>query len=172
MTSSANKFFKYCPRCGKRYGGRQQPGVLVCRSCGFHFFQNSKPTVSAFFTDRRGRIMLVKRAINPKKGWWDTPGGFLEEGEEPIRGLRREMKEELGVTIGNTRFLGMYLDVYRQQYSARTLNIIYLASITGGKIRPMDDVAGIGWFSPKEIPWRRLGFQWMRPALRDWMRRR
>lgn len=172
MSYSANKFFKFCPHCGQTYHGQRRPGVLACAKCRFQFYQNSKPTVSAFFEDKRGRIMLVKRAINPKKGWWDAPGGFLNEGEEPGRGLRREIREELGVTISRVRFLGIYMDVYRHGFDTHTLNIIYLAKIVAGRIRPMDDVGGFCWFSSRQIPWQELAFRWMRPALEDWIKRR
>jgi len=114
--------------------------------------------------------MLVKRAINPKKGWWDAPGGFLENGEDPVRGLRREMKEELGVSITDVDFLGVYMDTYLHGYKAATLNIIYQAHIGSGAIKPMDDISGFRWFAPRAIPWRRLAFRWLTPALRDWVR--
>lgn len=169
MSSSADTFFRFCPHCGRRYHGRQRPGVLACSTCGFQFYQNSKPTASVFFEDGQGRILLVRRAVNPKKGWWDSPGGFLENGEDPLRGLRREMREELGVPVMKPRFLGIYMDTYVHGYRASTLNIIYVARIGRGTLKPMDDVDECRWFIARQIPWRRLAFRWLTPALQDWM---
>lgn len=102
--------YKFCPVCAghlkyKFCHGRKR---LVCSKCQFVFYQNSKPTVSALIT-KGSKILLTKRAIKPKPGYWDTLGGFLEEGEELIKGLKREMKEELGIEIFKIRFLGIYL---------------------------------------------------------------
>ena len=131
---------------------------LVCSQCDFVFYQNSKPTVSAFIVNKKGQILLVKRGIKPKFGLWDAPGGFLENGEEPVKGLKREMKEELGVSIKNTKFLGIYVDSYFERYSIKTLNVIYQTEIASGTLKPMDDVSELKWFSKKEIPWKKAAF--------------
>lgn len=114
--------------------------------------------------------MLVKRGINPRKGYWDTPGGFLEEWETPEVGARRELKEELGVTLKNVKLLGVYLDAYVEHYRAATMNIVYVAEIASGRIKPQDDVAGYRWFRPVQLPWKRLAFPWIRQALKDYLR--
>jgi len=166
-------YFKYCPRCSGKLLIKKQEGVkrLVCKKCNFVFYQNSKPTASAFFTNQKGQIMLVKRNIKPKFGYWDAPGGFLEEGEDPIVGLKREMKEELGVSIHNIKYLGVYIDWYECGYNMSTLNIIYSAMIKFGEPRPMSDVGEIKWFDKGKIPWPKLAFpRWMRPALKDWIK--
>lgn len=172
MKYSANNFFKFCPRCGEAYRRQNRKGILACAHCKFQFFQNSKPTASALFEDRFGRVLLVKRAVDPKKGWWDTPGGFLDDGESPIAGLRREIKEELGVTLADIRFFGMYIDIYRYGYDVYTLNVVYLAKINSGRLVAKDDVSAYRWFAPKDIPTKQLGFPWLKPALKDWIRSR
>ena len=93
--------YKYCPVCAGRLINKPSAklGHLTCRQCGFIFYQNSKPTSSAFIINSLGQVLLAKRAINPKKGYWDSPGGFLENGEAPLAGLNREIKEELGVRL-------------------------------------------------------------------------
>lgn len=163
----AKQYFKYCPVCSNKFRKVTHNRVkrLVCSKCSYIFYQNSKPTVSAFIINKMGQILLVKRAINPKKGLWDTPGGFLEDGEEPIRGLRREMKEELGVLLKKIKFLGIYIDTYCEGYEMTTLNILYQAEIASGKLRPMDDVGALKWFGKKDIPWKRSAFRWMKRAL-------
>ncbi|MDD5039678.1 MAG: NUDIX hydrolase [Patescibacteria group bacterium] len=169
MSTTSKGYYKYCPVCSKRLGIRRDGGLprLACKKCGFIFYQNSKPTASAFITDRRGRILLVKRAINPKRDWWDAAGGFLEDGEHPLKGVQRELREELGVRLKNISPLGIYMDTYRNHYTVSVLNIIYRAEIASGTMRPMDDVSEARWFRTTEIPWSRLAFRWMKPAMRD-----
>ncbi|MFH1207445.1 MAG: NUDIX domain-containing protein [Patescibacteria group bacterium] len=167
MNYSANAYFKFCPHCGAKYSRFQKKGMLRCSRCRYDFYQNSKPTVSVFLEDVQNRILLVKRAVNPKKGWWDSPGGFLEDGEEPRRGLFREIKEELGITLKEVRLLGVYMDTYRHGYDLNTLNLIYLAKIRSGALKPMDDINGYRWFRKNSIPWSRLSFRWLTKALRD-----
>lgn len=109
----------------------------------------------------------MRRAINPQKGCWDAPGGFLEEWETPEAGVRRELREELGVRLKRLRLLGVYMDSYRQRYTAATLNVIYLAEIAGGRLAPADDVAGYRWFALNRVPASRLAFPWIRRAIED-----
>lgn len=173
MKINSLKYFKYCPRCGGKLVIKKEEKAqrLVCKECNFVFYQNSKPTASALITNNKGQVLLVKRGIKPKFGYWDLPGGFLEEGEDPIQGLKREIKEELGVEINDIKYLGIYMDWYECGYNMSTLNIIYLTKIKFGKIRPMSDVGGIQWFDNSKIPWTKLAFpRWMRPALKDWLK--
>jgi ADP-ribose pyrophosphatase YjhB (NUDIX family) len=166
-------FFKFCPVCGIRLDLMKMHGqpVLKCPDCNFIFFQNSKPTASAFITNSKGLLLLVKRAIQPKKNWWDMPGGFLEEGEDPLSGVKREIKEELGVKLKQIQLRGIYMDSYAHGYNMYTLNIIYTARIAAGTIKAMDDVGSTQWFDKNKIPWPRLAFPvWMRPAIRDWLK--
>jgi len=168
----AGDYFKYCPVCS----GKLKKIVhdlekrLACSQCNFIFYQNSKPTVSTFIVSNQGQLLLVKRAIEPQKDYWDTPGGFLEDGEEPIKGLKREIKEELGVELKNIKYLGIYIDTYCEGYHITTLNIIYRAEIASGKLRPMDDVGKIKWFDISKIPMNRIAFKWIIKALKDWMK--
>jgi len=106
----------------------------------------------------------------PKKGFWDLPGGFVDDGESPETALRRETKEELGVTVTIKRIVGIYVDQYYFQYSFNTFNVYYECLIRSGKPKPMDDVADMQWFDRKKIPWSRLGFVTVRQGLKDWMR--
>jgi len=143
---------------------------LICSKCDFVFYQNSKPTASAFIANKKTQILLVKRNIEPKYGYWDAPGGFLEEGEKPVKGVKREIKEELGVAIKIGRLIGIYMDWYLSGYNMSTLNIIYEAKIVAGNMKPMSDVGELKWFDKKKIPWSKLAFKWMKPALKDWLK--
>lgn len=161
--------YKFCPVCAGRLKNKFVHGRkrLVCSKCRFVFYQNSKPTVAGLII-RGSKILLVKRSIKPKLGYWDVPGGFLEEGEEPIRGLKRELREELKLTLKNIKFLGIYIDDYLQAgLKEKVLSLYYLAQIKSGKIRPGDDVAEAKWFSRHKIP-RQMAFKGNLEAIRGW----
>jgi hypothetical protein len=101
--------WKSCPRCGTELAG--DLARLSCGACGFVVYASSKPTACALCVDD-GRVLLARRAHPPFKGFWDIPGGFLDEGEDPLDGLRRELKEETGLDVEPDRFLGVWIDRY------------------------------------------------------------
>ena len=102
--------WRFCPRCASPI----TPGEsrVLCDECGFVHYANSVPAVSALVVDGDRRVLLARRAYEPDAGLWDTPGGFLEEGEDPAAGLRRELLEETGLTVEIGDFVGMFTDRY------------------------------------------------------------
>ena len=142
--------WKLCPRCGATLTG--DGGRRLCGACGFVVYASSKPTVGAVVVDE-GRVLLARRAFEPFKGHWDLPGGFLEEGEEPLEGLRRELREETGLDVEADRFLGVWMDRYGGDSTAEsTLNLYWTARVVDGEAAPADDVSELGWFAPNELP--------------------
>jgi ADP-ribose pyrophosphatase YjhB (NUDIX family) len=162
--------FKYCPCCAQKLIIKKihQKSRLFCPSCHFIFYQNSKPSTAAVITQNK-KILLARRAIPPKKGWWDTPGGFLENGELPEDGIKREIKEELGVAIKPIKLLGIYIDTYQASSHPpyKTLNFCYLSKIIKGKIKPADDVKEVKWFNKNNLP-KKIAFKNAKMAIRDW----
>lgn len=172
MPQKFSKQFKFCPKCGHKLAFKYlfHKRRLVCQNkkCQFIFYQNSKPTASAIIF-KGNKVLLTKRAVEPKKGWWDVPGGFLEKDEHPEDGLRREMREELGVKIEIIRMLGIYMGEYLAEHPESTLNIYYLAKIKKGKIKPADDITEARWFTKKTMP-RKLAFKNNQEAIKDWQK--
>lgn len=97
---------------------------------------------------------MAKRKDEPQKGTWDVPGGFLNYGEHPRAGAKRELIEETGLEVKLIKLLGVYIDKYYfQNETIRTLNFIYVGSIKAGKPVAHDDVEEIKWFDiTKPIP--------------------
>jgi 8-oxo-dGTP diphosphatase len=82
---------------------------------------------------------------------WDIPGGFVEEGEDAVEALRRELQEETGVEIEPTAFLGAFPDRYGED-GIHTLNLYWTARIVSGEPSPADDAADLAWFAPDDLP--------------------
>jgi ADP-ribose pyrophosphatase YjhB (NUDIX family) len=172
------KRYSFCPVCGSPYPARAPgtaaPGRLFCASCGFEFWQNSKPAVGAFIikvVDGRPEILLSRRGIEPYKGMWDCPGGFLDNGELPEAGLAREMKEELGISIEKPRLFSLGIDEYPRDDVAEearfVLSLYYRCELPpNAQPSAADDVAEARWFSLSNPP-ANMAFASNRRALHE-----
>ena len=142
--------WKLCPRCGNQLTHRESR--VACDACGFVLYAHSAVTASALPVDGN-RVLLARRAIEPAKGKWDCVGGFLDEGEHPLDGLRRELREETGLDVEPLEFLGVWMDRYGGESTAEaTLNFYWTARVLGGEAAPADDVDDLRWFSRDELP--------------------
>jgi ADP-ribose pyrophosphatase YjhB (NUDIX family) len=163
---------RFCAHCAgslewRRLEGERLPQP-VCALCGRVAWQNPKPTASALIT-RRGPsgivdVLLVRRAVEPCRGHWDCPGGFVDPDEHPEQTVRREMREELGIDVEITRFVGIFMDRYGDEGES-TLNVYYEAAIVGGAISPASDVGEAAWFPLDRLP-EPIAFANNRAALR------
>jgi ADP-ribose pyrophosphatase YjhB (NUDIX family) len=143
--------WRWCPRCRAELRG---DGARVeCDACGFVSYASSKATVGALVEDEQGRLLLARRAMEPFKGRWDIPGGFLDEAEHPLDGLRRELREETGLEVEPSDFLGVWMDRYGGDSTAEaTLNLYWTARAVAGRAAPADDVDDLRWFAAEELP--------------------
>jgi 8-oxo-dGTP diphosphatase len=165
---------RFCPRCGGPLEATLRPGAeapqQVCATCGRVHYHNAKPCAGVLVV-RGGQLLLVRRRIEPFKGHWDIPGGFLEETETPEAGAVREVREETGLEVRLTGLFGFYVDrcLYQEQVGV-TLNAYFLGEVVDGQERAGDDAAELRWFSPDEIP-SRIAFDHARLVLEEWVRR-
>src|SRR5207302_291085 len=121
---------------------RANPGApQKCFCCGATHYHNSKPCAGALIV-AAGRVLLAERAVDPGKGAWDVPGGFLEPGEHPEDGTRREVREETGLDVSLTSLFAILTDHYGESREP-TLNLYYLARIESGTPTPANDVASL-----------------------------
>lgn len=120
----------------------------TCQACGAVHFQTAKVAAGALVI-RSDRILLGRRAVDPGRGKWDIPGGFLRPWEEPADAARREAREETGLTITPGGVLTMVLDRYVAWY---VINVFYLAAVSGGAEQPGDDLSELAWFGKDDIP--------------------
>jgi len=104
---------KYCTECGGKLSYRLIEGRerVVCLNCGKIYYQNPLPVVAGVVTKKNEKVIgLIKRAIEPGKGKWALPGGFIEIDENPQDALIREVKEEIGIKGKIQGLIGVYGD--------------------------------------------------------------
>ncbi|HXF98611.1 MAG TPA: NUDIX domain-containing protein [Gaiellaceae bacterium] len=163
--------WRFCPRCAAALA--REEGRVRCPACGLVHYAHSAPAASALVVDDTGRLLLARRARPPDAGLWDAPGGFLGEGEHPLDALRRELREETGLSVEPGAFVGAWIDTYGDGPEApAVLNLVWEASVVGGEPRPADDVSELRWFGRDELPpERELAFRWLASMLRAWRAR-
>lgn len=137
--------FSYCPTCGRKNTVEQQDATnYECANCGWHFWNNAKAAVALIFL--KDNLMLFgKRGIEPKKGLYDVPGGFVDFGEDAYAAAIREAEEELGVTLlrKDLKLIETYHDRYNPEVS--TVDLVFLVRKWSGKITPGSDVTQVAW---------------------------
>jgi len=162
-------FYKFCPKCSGKLK-QENERFLLCQKCGFHFYVNPVPTNAVILENEKGEIMLVKRRVEPKKGYWDWPGGFIEPNESLEDSVRREIKEELGVEVEKIRIVGVYSDNYLfQGLKYPMLGIAVSAKITGGEIKAADDILEYRYFPAEEILKMELAFENIKQGISDYL---
>ncbi len=146
---------RFCPSCGGslslRNLKRGEPARLVCQACGRVHYLDPK-VAACVVPERGGRVLLLRRAINPGKGRWVMPGGFIDRGELPAEAARREAAEEVGLDVE----VGPLIGVFGTRKSP--IIIVYSTLRVDGEAAPLDETLGVRWFAPHEIPWDELAF--------------
>ena len=138
--------WRTCPRCSGPL--RHQSGKVTCARCGYEVWANPVPGAQAL-VERDGRVLLGRRRDDPSAGLWDIPGGFVDEPEHPLDALRRELREETGLEIETTEFLGIWMQPYNDR---NVMSLTWLAVPAGGEERAGDDLVELRWFGPGELP--------------------
>ena len=160
--------FVYCPRCGAPLGERVTFGRLrkACRYCGFIHFKDPKVAVAALVSDG-ARVLLVRRAVAPRAGFWALPAGYMDQDELPEEAAVREIAEETGIDI---HLHGLQAVVALGGWDERRgILLVYRAEPVSGRATPADDVSDARWFAPAEVPWDELAFESTADLLRQWV---
>ena len=156
---------KYCSVCGENVvlkipedDNRER---FCCDSCGAIHYENPKVVVGTlpFFENK---VLLCKRAIQPRLGLWTLPAGFYENGETLIQGALRETKEETNADVEAGELYGIFnIPQINQVY------MIYLAKVGPNDFSVTSESSEIGLFDEEEIPWDILAFPWVNSSLKN-----
>jgi ADP-ribose pyrophosphatase YjhB (NUDIX family) len=139
---------------------------LVCDR-GHILYVNPKLIVGVI-PERRGRVLLMRRAIEPRCGTWTFPGGFMEIDETVEECAVREAQEEVGVEVRITELVGVYSRP--APLAPGIVSIVYRGRITAGEVKTGREALEARWFRPEEIPWDDLAYETTRWALQDWLK--
>jgi ADP-ribose pyrophosphatase YjhB (NUDIX family) len=156
---------RYCPDCGAEAVAPPTGNVQTCAACGEIHYLNAKPCAGTLI-ERDGRVLLAKRAQEPRADTWDVVGGFLEPHELPAEAAVREAHEETGLDIELGDVFAILVDTYGDP-NLYTLNVYYRALAPTGEPVPTSDVTQLQWFGPGEIP-DDLSFPHEYELLRRW----
>ena len=135
---------------------------LVCPDCGFVSYENPKIVVGSVCS-LAGRILLCRRAIDPRRGFWTLPAGYLELRETAEEGAAREAEEEACARIDIEGLLAVYAIPRISQ-----IQLIYRAGLSSESVACGPETMEVGLFRWDEIPWSGLAFPSVRWALGHW----
>jgi ADP-ribose pyrophosphatase YjhB (NUDIX family) len=167
LASSLN----FCTRCGASLEFGAVEGEdrhrLACSACGFVAYVNPRLVVTTIPVNDAGEVVLLRRGIEPGRGSWAQPGGFLEVDETVTEAAIRETLEETGLIVEPGEIVGLY-----SRLEAAVVVIAFESRVVGGEYRLNPEALDIQAFRPAAIPWHGIAFKTTHWALRDWVRRR
>jgi ADP-ribose pyrophosphatase YjhB (NUDIX family) len=168
MAHSHDVGYRFCPSCGGSLSPRcvktGDPDRLCCEACDFVFYLDPKSAAGVVIR-HEGRLLLIRRGIEPALGAWTFPGGFIDRGEHPRDAAAREAREEAGVEVRIDGLVGVYCD----PPGSPVMLVVYHGEVTGGEPAALDECLEVGYFHVHEIPWEELAFSTTRLAMRDFV---
>ncbi len=165
--------FKHCPRCGALRPG--EPVIpFRCAVCGFVYYFNPTVAAAVILTRPDHRVLFITRAKAPAQGKLAFPGGFIDIGERAEDGLRREVREEVGLETGALEFLCSHQNEYPYQgVHYPVLDLIFTAPVSGStEARSLDGVTRVDWLEAAAVARGELAFPSLRAGLEEFLRRR
>jgi len=162
---------RYCTRCRAEleFGAveGEDRNRLACRSCGLVSYVNPRLVVTTIPVTDAGEVVLLRRGIEPGRGWWAQPGGFLEVDETVTEAAIRETLEETGLIVEPGEIVGLYT-----RLEAAVVVLALEARVVGGDVRLNREALEIQAFRADAIPWEAIAFTTSHWALHDWVKRR
>lgn len=131
----------FCITCA---AALQQIDATTYRCANGHtYWNNPRATVGVVLWNEHDEILFSKRGIEPRKGTYDLPGGFLEYGEELFEAAKREILEETGLSISDLSIVTAYTVPYMENISV--CDLIVAAKSWTGTVKPADDSEALEW---------------------------
>jgi ADP-ribose pyrophosphatase YjhB (NUDIX family) len=157
---------KFCSNCGALVARRVPPGDTlpryVCDACGEIHYLNPKLVVGAI-PEHEGRVLLCRRAIEPRYGYWTLPAGFMENDETAAEGALRETLEEAGARIALDGPFSM-ISVPR----VSQVHVFYRARLLDLAFDPGEESLEVALVEEDQVPWQDIAFRTVAITLRHW----
>lgn len=157
---------KFCSNCAHPVSLRQPEGDhlprYVCEACGTVHYQNPKLVVGCV-PEFDGRILLCKRAIEPRLGYWTIPAGFMENGETTQDGARRESFEEALAEVEIGSLLAVVHVLHADQ-----VHVMFRARLLEHRFGPSPESLEVRLYDESEVPWHDIAFRSLDFALRHY----
>jgi ADP-ribose pyrophosphatase YjhB (NUDIX family) len=161
---------KFCCQCGAtvtlRIPSDDTLPRHICDACGTIHYQNPK-IVAGCIPEWRGKILLCRRAIEPRYGYWTLPAGFMENGESTVAAAAREAMEEAGAVVENLVLYGMYSLTHISQ-----VYLMFRCHLKEGYASAGHESLEVRLFAEQDIPWRELAFPVVQETLKRYFEER
>lgn len=158
---------RFCSQCAAPLGKRVPPGDtlprFVCESCQAIHYENPK-IVAGCVLEWAGQILLCRRAIEPRAGYWTFPAGFMEQGESTEQAARRETFEEAKAVVEECQ---LYSVVSMPRISQ--VYVVFRAQLSAPEFGPGAESLDVELFDREKIPWDELAFRVIERILRQYV---
>ena len=158
---------RYCPRCATELSERDVEGKLLpaCAACDYIAFRDPKVVAVAVLSDGPGSVWLIRRGIEPRRGEWALPGGYVDYDEHPRAAAERECHEEIGCVVEIDRLVGVH---HANLVTAGVVIVAYAGRIVSGTPRACPEVLEVRRFGLDELP--PLAFATHSAIVGEWQR--
>lgn len=158
----------FCSNCGNTVKLGIPPGDdrprYWCTACGTIHYQNPKVVVGCI-PELDDKILLCRRAIEPRSGMWTLPAGYLESGETVAQGAQRETLEEAGA---RTEIIAPYA-LFNICYVSQ-IYVMFRARMLDNRIEAGSESSDVQFFLEKDIPWDEIAFTVIEATLRQYFK--
>jgi ADP-ribose pyrophosphatase YjhB (NUDIX family) len=164
--------FSFCPACASPLINVHQKNGIECSACGYVYFHNCAAAVAAI-VEIGDKILLVKRAHDPQKGFYDLPGGFVDYQESLEAAIVREMREECGIEVTDLRYFGSFPNtyVYRSVTYFSADAFFFCKAPDTEKLRVSEETSDYAIVDTETIDDRTIAFKSIKQALREYRAR-
>lgn len=148
---------RFCPECGAAEVSHRIPAGdthsrHVCDACGYVHYVNPK-VIAGCIPVWEGQVLLCRRSIEPRRGYWTLPAGFLELGETMSEGARREALEEANARVEIGNLYALYSVPHISQVYA-----LYSAELLDLDFSPGDESSEVALYREEDVPWDSIAF--------------
>ncbi len=168
--------FHFCPKCGVPAADRpaREHPVFHCAQCNFVYYFNPAIAAAGIVLRPDHQALFIRRAKEPAQGKLAFPGGFVDIGETAEEGLRREVREEVGLELETMAFLCSAPNTYPyRDVTYPVLDLFFVArAASGASATALDGVSSFCWLDPLELDPVELAFSSLQQALRTFQQSR